>query len=42
MCILYYSSYAKTLAYAYLLQIGCKAMSVLIGYYYRYCMAFIL
>lgn len=42
LCIAQVTLLVKIFAYAYLFQIGCMAISVVLGYYCRYCMAFIL
>lgn len=42
LCIAQVTLMVKILAYAYLFQIGCMAMSIVIGYYCSYWMALIL
>lgn len=42
LCTAQVTLIVKILAYTYLFQTGCMAMSVVIGYYCRYCVAFIL
>jgi len=42
LCIAQVTLLVKILAYTYLFQIGHLAMSIAIGYYCRYCVAFVL
>lgn len=42
LCTAQVTLIVKILAYTYLFQTGCMAMSIVIGYYCRYCVAFIL